>query len=173
MRKSAAALLTMVLMLLPPALYAADEADGIVDQWVTEKGEARFEIFKEKGKYHGKIVWLKEPTYPPGDPEVGKPVRDRNNPDPFKRDRPILGLQLLSDFTYAGRNTWVNGTIYNADDGRTYKAKLTLKNHDKLHVRGYIGISLFGGTTVWTRYEKPKESEKENTQHVEESKENT
>ncbi len=170
MHRSAVALLTMIMMLLPPALHAADEADAIVDQWVTEKGEARLEIFKQKGKYHGKIVWLKEPTYSASDAEAGTPVRDRNNPDASKRDRPILGLQLLSDFAYAGRNTWVNGTIYNAADGRTYKAKLTLKNHDKLHVRGFVGISLIGGTTVWTRHEKQKE--KQDPHHDEESKEN-
>jgi uncharacterized protein (DUF2147 family) len=153
--------LTLLSWASQPLALAADDADAIVDQWVTEKGEARFEIFKANGKYNGKIVWLKEPTYPAGDEEAGKPVRDRKNPDTSKRDRPIVGLQLLNDFTYAGRNTYTNGTIYNADDGKTYKARLTLKSPDKLHVRGYVGISLLGGTTVWTRYEKPKESSTE------------
>ena len=160
--------LALGMLVLHPSLFAAaDEADAIVGQWLTEKGEARFEIFKAKGKYNGKIVWLKEPTYPTSDTEAGKPVRDRKNPDKSKRDRPIVGSQLLSDFTYVGRNTWVNGTIYNAADGNTYKATLTLKSPDKLHVRGYVGISLLGATTVWTRYEKPKESKDEETEQKE------
>jgi uncharacterized protein (DUF2147 family) len=152
--------LAMMSVLLPAA-YAADDADAIVGQWVTSKGEARFEISKSKGKYNGKIVWLKEPTYPLGDKEAGKPVRDRKNPDKSKRDRPIIGLELLKGLTYAGRRTWKNGTIYNAEDGKTYKCKVTLRTPDKLHLRGYIGISLVGGTTVWTRYKKPKPSAKE------------
>ena len=169
MWRTTAVVLTAVL-LLHPALHAADEADAIVGEWVTAKGEARFKVFKEKGKYHGKIAWLKEPTYPPGDPDEGNPVRDRNNPDASKRDRLIVGLQLLSDFAYAGRKTWINGTIYNAADGRTYKAKLTLRSTDKLHVRGYIGISLLGGTTVWTRHQETSETGKNTTQHEEEPK---
>ena len=144
--------------------YAADEADAIVGQWVTAKGEARFNIFKANGKYNGKIVWLKEPTYPATDEEAGKPIRDRNNPDKSKRDRPIIGLQLLNGFTYAGRNTWTNGTIYHAAEGNTYKARLTLKDPKKLHVRGYVGFSLLGVTTVWTRYEEPQEIKKEETE---------
>ena len=146
----AAAILTFY-----PVTYAADDADAIIGQWLTEKGEARFEIFKSGGKYHGKIVWLKEPTYPPGDKEAGKPVRDRSNPDESKRNRPIIGLQILNGFTFAGNNLWSTGTIYNSDDGKTYKAQLKLKSQDKLHVRGYIGIPLLGGTTVWTRYKEP------------------
>ena len=153
--------LIATMFVLHPAAYAADEADAIAGQWVTSKGEARFEISKSKGKCNGKIVWLKEPTYPPGDKEAGKPVRDRENPDKSKRNRPIIGLELLKGLTYAGRKTWKNGTIYNADDGKTYKCLATLKTPDKLHLRGYIGISLIGATTVWTRYKKPGASGKE------------
>jgi len=138
-----------------------------VDQWVTSEGEARIEISKSKGKYNGKIAWLKEPTYPPGDKEAGKPVRDRKNPDESKRDRPIIGLELLKGLTYAGRNTWENGTIYNVHDGKTYKCKVTLKTPYKLHMRGYIGISLVGATTVWTRYKEPETSGEEQTKESE------
>ena len=153
--------------LLQPAAYAADEADAIIGQWVTSKGEARFEISKSKEKYNGKIVWLKEPIYPTGDKEAGKPARDRKNPDKSKRNQPIIGSEPLKGLTYAGRKTWKNGTIYNADDGKTYKCLATLKKPDKLHLRGYIGFSLVGATTVWTRYKKPKASGKELPQETE------
>ena len=161
MRINAFICLVATMVVLHPAAYAADEADGIVGQWVTSKGEARFDISKSKGKYIGKIVWLKEPKYPPDDEEAGKPVRDRKNPDESKRERPIIGLELLKGLTYAGRNTWKNGTIYNADDGKTYRCLAVLKTPDKLHLRGYIGISLVGATTVWTRYKEPETSDKE------------
>jgi len=161
MRANAFICLIATIAFLHPAVYAADEADAIVGQWVTSKGEARFDISESKGKYNGKIVWLKEPKYPPGDEEAGKPVRDRKNPDESKRDRPIIGLELLKGLTYAERNTWKDGTIYNADDGKTYRCLATLKTPDKLHLRGYIGISLVGATTVWTRYKEPETSRKE------------
>ena len=161
MRIRASILVILWALVLHPMAFAADKADAIVGQWVTQKGEARFEISKSNGKYNGKIVWLKDPTYPPGDEEAGKPKRDRNNPDKAKRDRPIIGLQLLKGLTYVGRNIWTKGTIYNAENGKTYKCKVTLKSPNKFHLRGYIGFSLVGGTTVWTRYEKPKASEKE------------
>ena len=161
MRINAFICLIATMFVLHPAAYASGEADAIVGQWVTSKGEARFDISRSKGKYNGKIVWLKEPKYPPGDEEAGKPARDRKNPDKSKRNQPIIGLELLKGLTYAGRNTWKNGTIYNADDGKTYRCLAVLKTPDKLHLRGYIGISLVGATTVWTRYKKPETSDKE------------
>ena len=140
------------------ALIPASHADGgdeALGCWLTDDGSAIFEIYTVDGKYHGKIVWLKEPNYPKDDKEAGKPVRDRENPDASKRDRPLLGLELLRDFDYAGDNAFENGHIYNPDNGKTYKCKMKLAGGKELHVRGYIGISLIGGTTVWTRCEKP------------------
>lgn len=136
----------------------ADEADGIAGQWLTEDSDARFEIYKEGGKYCGKIVWLQEPVYPQDDAEAGRPTHDRKNPDPAKRDQPIVGLQLLKDFEYKGDNAWAGGTIYNPENGKLYRARLRLDGKDKLKVRGFIGISLIGETTVWTRYEQPAEA---------------
>ena len=133
----------------------SEEADGVIGQWLTDDGGARIEIFKENGTYCGKIVWLKEPVYPKEDKEAGKPIRDRNNPDPAKRDQPYVGIYLLRDFAYKGENTWTNGTIYNPENGKTYSAKLRLESKDKLKVRGFIGISLIGGSTFWSRCEEP------------------
>jgi uncharacterized protein (DUF2147 family) len=42
------------------------------------------------------------------------------------------------------------GSIYDTDNGKTYSCKMTLDN-DTLKVRGFVGISLFGRTTVWKR----------------------
>jgi Uncharacterized protein conserved in bacteria len=50
-----------------------------------------------------------------------------------------------------GDRHWVDGEVYNADDGRTYHCEVSLKDPDHLVLRGYIGIPLLGGSTVWTR----------------------
>ncbi len=132
-------------------LALAEDGDGILGQWFSKKGDARFEFTKHDGKYYGHISWEKESVYDKKDKEAGRQTHDRENPDPALRSRPMLGLELLKDFQYVAENRYENGTIYNPEDGRTYKAKLTLADPEHLRVRGFIGISLFGGTTVWTR----------------------
>lgn len=132
----------------------ADGPDSALGVWVTADGKARIEIVKEADNYGGSIVWLKEPVYPadakqgtPGQPKV-----DLNNPDKAKQSRPIMGLPLIQGFKYAGDNVWSDGTIYDPDSGKLYSCKLTLMMDGSLRVRGYVGISLFGRTEIWTRY---------------------
>ncbi len=134
----------------------AQGADAVLGTWVTDGGKSRIEITKSAGKYSGKIAWLREANYPPDDKEAGKVKHDRENPDDKLKNRPLLGLQLIKDFKYAGENVWAKGTIYDPENGKTYKCKMTLKDPKTLDVRGYIGISLIGRTTVWKRYEKSK-----------------
>jgi len=153
-------ILVTVAMLVLQCVSYADEADAILGQWVTEEGKSRVEITKSGGKYYGNILWLKEPNYPEGDEEAGKTKHDRNNPDKSKQTKPIIGLQVMKGFKHTGGKTWAKGTIYDPENGKTYKCKATLEGTKKLNVRGYIGISLIGRTTVWTRYEKPKEDKK-------------
>lgn len=133
----------------------ADGADAILGKWYTHKGDAQFEFTKRDGKYYGHICWEKKSVYGKKDKEAGRTTHDRNNPDPALRARPMLGLELFKDFEYTGENFFDKGTIYNPEDGRTYKANLTLADSEHLKVHGYIGISLIGGTTIWTRHVPP------------------
>jgi uncharacterized protein (DUF2147 family) len=48
-----------------------------------------------------------------------------------------------------GGNKWT-GRIYNADDGQTYTAHVTLQNDAALEVEGCVGV-LCGGET-WTKF---------------------
>ena len=69
---------------------------------------------------------MRKPNFSKNDPEAGKPVHDRENPDPAKRDQPIVGLTILKDFAYGGNNKWKKGTIYEPDNGKSYKCQITL-----------------------------------------------
>ena len=120
-------------------------ADAILGEWLTDKDEAVVEIYVCGDRYCGKIVWLKEPKNPDGTDKL-----DAENPEPSKSGRPIIGLVMVWDFRYDGDGRWVDGRIYDPDNGKTYSCKMNLEG-DKLNVRGYIGFSLFGRTTVWTR----------------------
>ena len=153
--------LILVLAFGAVAYAATDPADAMLGEWITAEGKGRVSIIKtvndkKEARYHGKIVWLKEPKYPADDEEAGKTKHDRKNPDPAKRSKPILGLKVLEDFRYTGDKTWTYGTIYDPENGKTYKCTITMPDPTKLYVRGYIGFSLLGRTTTWTRYVKPE-----------------
>ena len=136
-----------------PLLHAQEpDADGIVGLWATEDNEAHVEIARDGDTYRGKIVWLDEPIYPPDDERgmAGQKKVDRNNPDETLHKRPIVGLEILEGFEYVGNGVWKNGRIYDPDNGKTYKCKMTLQEDGSLGVRGFIGFSLIGRTSTWT-----------------------
>jgi uncharacterized protein (DUF2147 family) len=141
------------ILLLSVSFAVAAEEDKILGLWITAERDCKIEIFKHGDKYCGRIAWLKDPLYPADDDMgmAGKPVVDRDNPNPDLRPRPLIGLQLMEGFTYIGKNVWEKGTIYDPDNGKTYKCKMTLAAPNRLDVRGFIGIPLIGRTTVWTR----------------------
>jgi len=130
-------------------LFCQFHADDIIGMWLTEKNEAIIQIFKTNdGKYSGKIIWLKEPLT-----EKGTPKKDIKNPNPELRNRPILNLVIMNGFEFNGKE-WINGTIYDAESGKTYKALISLTDKNTLKLRGYIGSPLLGRTTIWIRQKK-------------------
>jgi uncharacterized protein (DUF2147 family) len=145
--------LSLAIILMLASTAAAQKPDVIVGKWLVEEKDTQIEIYPCEGRFCGKIIWLKEPNYPADDAKgmAGKIKVDRENPEASKRERPILGMNLVWGFTHSGENLWEGGFIYNPREGKTYKCKLTLENPDTLKVRGFIGISLIGKTTIWTR----------------------
>jgi uncharacterized protein (DUF2147 family) len=124
---------------------SAQKADAILGTWVNPSGQDHILIYKKGNKYYGKLDWIKVPN-----DETGKPKTDKNNPDVALRSRPDLGLELLKDFTFDGDDVYEDGTIYDPKSGKTYSCKMTIEGNT-LKIRGYVGISLFGRTEVWTR----------------------
>jgi uncharacterized protein (DUF2147 family) len=124
----------------------ADDGDAVVGEWYTKDNKALVQIYKVGDIYSGKIVWLKEPKNDDGTEKL-----DTNNPDEAKQGQPIIGLNLVQGFSYKGKNKWAEGSIYDPDNGKTYKCKMTLQEDGSLKVRGFIGVSLLGRTQVWTR----------------------
>ncbi len=143
----------LFLVFLLPVSQASQE-DSILGEWLTGDGKSRVDIYQCEKKYCGKITWLKEPVYAADDDQgmAGKTKVDRENKDERLRSRSLIGLKMLKDFEYEGGNKWEEGSIYDPRDGKTYSSIMTLKNSNLLHVRGYIGFSFIGKTTVWTRF---------------------
>jgi uncharacterized protein (DUF2147 family) len=153
----------LVIFLLSLVTVAAGgDGDAILGVWATdpegEGGWAHIEIYMEGDRYYGKIIWLSEPVYLEGDPHgpAGEAKVDTENPDEALRSRPIAGMTLMRDFRYNGNGLWHKGTIYDANNGKRYKAKLRLSDDGALKVRGYIGFSMIGRTEEWARVD-PKD----------------
>ncbi len=152
--------------LIATPVLAGDGGDAVVGLWKTpstEKGSAIVKIVRDGNEYRGTIVWLEKPVYGPDEERPGQPKVDLNNPDAKLRERPLLGLDLLKGFVWnAKKNRWEKGTIYDPNNGKTYKCKMELVDPDTLKVRGFIGFSLLGRTEVWHRVpEIPGEAEAE------------
>ncbi len=125
------------------------KADDITGIWLTHGDKpAKIQIYRAGQQYYGKIVFLQFPL------ENGKPQMDRKNPDKSLQGRPVLGLELLNGFRF-DKDEWNDGHIYDPESGKTYSCTITLKDRNTLKVRGYIGISLFGRTEIWTRVSAP------------------
>jgi len=130
----------------------AHKADDIVGTWLNEEATAKVEIYKENGKYFGKLVWLKVTT----DKVTGKPRTDIENPDEKLRSVPLIGLVNIKNFSFNGTDEWSGGTIYDSHNGKTYKCYIRFESANKMKLRGYVGISLLGRTTYWTRTVPPQ-----------------
>ncbi|NOY36696.1 MAG: DUF2147 domain-containing protein [Chlorobi bacterium] len=134
-------------LLLGMQVWAQGVADKVVGKWYTDDKETIIEIYKQGNKYHGKIVWLKEPY------ENGKPKVDDDNPDPKLQNRPIMGLTLLQNFVYdRDKQQWNNGIIYDPKSGKTYDCYMWMESPNALNIKGYVlGMKFIGRKTIWTK----------------------
>jgi len=125
-------------------VVAHAQEDKIEGFWFNDVKDAKIQIYKgNDNKFYGKIIWLKDPV------ENGKPKMDKKNPKEKMKTQPLVGLVILKGFE-KDKNTYDDGTIYDPQNGKTYDCTITYKGQ-KLSIRGYIGISLLGRTTVWER----------------------
>ncbi len=95
-----------VLMLLcfsgRPGAVAAD-GDAILGLRATEPdaedGNGHVEIFKQDGKYYGRLVWLEKPEYAADDDQgMGQTKIDRENSDEGLQARPLIGAARHGGF---------------------------------------------------------------------------
>lgn len=107
-------------------------AQSALGTWLTDGGKSQVRISTCGRGLCGKIVWLKAPN-----DETGNPKTDSKNADKSLRGRPLMGLSLLSGMT-PDRDTRWTGEIYNPEDGKTYKAYMTLTGPQTLLVEGCI-----------------------------------
>lgn len=150
MKKAGIIFLLMVGFIYMSNLACAQtfKSSDILGIWLNEDKDAHVKIYQEGEYYFGKIVWMLNPI----DTLTGKPKLDKENSNPELAKRPIDGLILLSDFVWeADDDEWDDGSIYDPKNGKTYSCYMRLDSINHLRIRGYIGISLLGRTTYWSR----------------------
>jgi uncharacterized protein (DUF2147 family) len=134
--------------------YTPSGPSAIVGDWLVQSRDAVIRIEQVGDEYQGYILWQLHDRYGPEDgPELdGKIVTDSHNPDPALRSQPLTGLRLLKGLHYdVNGRKWIDGRVYNSENGRTYNCLVRLLSFDRLQLRGFIGIHLFGGNTEWSR----------------------
>lgn len=75
----------------------------------------------------------------------GEPLNDAHNDDPDLRSRPVLGIRLLHNLRWDD-GAW-RGTVYNPEDGNTYRTEVRPAAGGGLEVRGCV--TMFCRTRMW------------------------
>ena len=134
-------LIVISLLLCNISSFTQIPADEIQGYYMSPGKNSIFKFYKgNHNKYYGKIVWMKNPER-----------LDTLNPDKTKRHRKILGSLIAWDFIHDGNHNWNKGHIYDANSGKTYKAKITKDKDANLTVRGYIGVQLIGKSEYFVK----------------------
>ena len=142
---------SFLLLLLIPFLSftnAGTNPDALNGRWLSQKRRNQVQIYRQGNRYYGKIIWMLEPN----EAATNQPKYDKLNPDASLRNRPLVGMNIMSDLQYTGENTWTGGQIYNPEDGKTYGCELSLRDANTMDVRAYmLGMKMIGKTITWTR----------------------
>lgn len=122
------------------------QSQNVLGKWKTvddETGQAKsiVEIYEKSGKIYGKIIDIVNP-------EKRKSLCTKCSGE--NKNAPILGLIIIKDLVKDG-DEYSGGKILDPSKGEEYKCLIALEGKDKLKVRGFVGVSIFGRTQYWFR----------------------
>jgi uncharacterized protein (DUF2147 family) len=127
-------------------IFQVSFSQTIFGKWKTVDDETGMEngiveIYEKAGKVYGRIIEIleKEKKYFKCEMCEGE---DKN--------KPVLGLVIIKGLKKKG-DFYEGGKVTDPKNGKSYHCKMNLEGKDKLIVRGYIGISLFGRSQTWFR----------------------
>ena len=122
------------------------QGQTVIGKWKTiddETGQAKsiVEIYEKSGKIYGKIIEIVNP-------EKRKSLCTKCSGE--NKNAPILGLTIIKGLV-KDWDEYNGGKILDPNKGEEYKCLIVLEEKDKLKVRGFVGVSLFGRTQYWSR----------------------
>ena len=141
------AVAAMVLAAAPLAFAQATPAGlwkTIDDETKQEKSHVR--IVEAGGVLSGRIERIADPA---------KQDSKCDKCEGPRKDQKVMGMTILEGVKReGGRDHWDGGTILDPNNGKVYKARMSLKDGGRtLDVRGFIGFALIGRTQTWQRAE--------------------
>jgi uncharacterized protein (DUF2147 family) len=139
--------LLLALQLLGAATASAAGLDSPVGLWEafdakTGKATGRMRVYQEGNAFFGRNEAL-SPTDRAGE-RCTRCTDDR-------KDQPLIGLIIMRNM-HAEKSEYTGGDILDPSTGKVYSCKFHLSEDGKqLALRGFLGISLLGGTQMWRR----------------------
>ena len=136
-RKLAMAAFAAIVLGIGASSAAADPVTP-VGIWYTDGDESIIKVHNcttDADTFCGTLVWLKEPKESDGSPKL-----DKLNKDPAKKNKPMVGLDILIGMK-SDDDHWT-GKAYNPEDGKfydiTFKVKTDKEENDQADLRGCL-----------------------------------
>lgn len=119
----------------------AQQADEIIGKYHLPN-DLDIEIFKDNGKYFGKIIELN--GFKDGQ------TKDVNNPEESKQNEPLIGKVIIKNLEYnKEEKQWLNGKMYGPEKGMVFNLKITEIRQKEIEVVG--SKYLFWRTMEWEK----------------------
>lgn len=142
--------LTILVNLFVSLAWTATSVEGTWKTIDDETGNVKslVQIKESSGELTGTVVKLFRKSDEDQDPKCDKC-------DGEKKDKPILGMEILWGLKKDSETKWSGGEIMDPKKGKTYSCKIEMiEDGKKLRVRGFMGFSLLGRTQTWERQEE-------------------
>lgn len=131
----------ILIALIFSPLFSQSGDDQLVGRWYTEKCKAAFDFFRSGEEYQARLIPFEIPD-----------LIDSHNPVDSLKNRRLSGAITIYGLRYdAKAQRWHDGKVYNPENGKTYSCVCVITTEGTLHFRGFIGVSVLGGSQVWTK----------------------
>ncbi|RYE19852.1 MAG: DUF2147 domain-containing protein [Sphingobacteriaceae bacterium] len=123
--------------------------DKILGKWLSVEKNVLVNVYKNGNKYAAKLIWFDDSD------DKSKPMNTRldyKNPDKALQNRKLIGMEVVDNLDYnPSTNSWENGEIYDAKNGRTWSSAATITPDDILKVTGYWHFKFLGKSMMFKR----------------------
>jgi uncharacterized protein (DUF2147 family) len=124
------------------AAPAAAAPRGYEGLWRAQSGGGEIRLYACGEFLCGRLITSDRIRREPG-------LKDRRNPDPALRSRPLAGIVMLRGLRPSG-DDWSGGTLYDPQNGNTYSGVISLQGSGRLMLKGCV-LGVLCREQIWTR----------------------